>query len=148
MSTRQSELSVITKAKNLSSYIYTITQKSPKQFRFTLAARCKRNKRDVIDFEYDLASNIWKLHYELKDGTYKLSGYYHFKIFDPKERDIQALYFRDRVMQHSLCDEMSLDEIKRSLASYTGHLRHGHTYRLRKNIFSKFVLTHAKREDY
>lgn len=78
----------------------------------------------------------------------ELSGYYHFKVFDPKERDIQALYFRDRVMQHSLCDEMSLDEIKRSLASYTGHLRHGHTYRLRKNIFSKFVLTHAKREDY
>ena len=37
---------------------------------------------------------------------------------------------------------------KRYGGRYTGHLRHGHTYRLRKNIFSKFVLTHAKREDY
>ncbi len=73
---------------------------------YKLAARCKRNKRDVIDFEYNLAHELWKLHHELKDGTYKLSGYYHFKIFDPKERDIQALYFRDRVMQHSLCDNI------------------------------------------
>ncbi|MBQ7588892.1 MAG: reverse transcriptase [Lachnospiraceae bacterium] len=73
---------------------------------YKLAARCKRSKRDVIDFEYNLASNLWKLHYELKDGRYRLSGYYHFKIYDPKERDIQALYFKDRVMQHSLCDNV------------------------------------------
>ncbi len=35
MEQKQSELSVITKAKDLCSYVITITQKSPKQFRFT-----------------------------------------------------------------------------------------------------------------
>lgn len=34
-----SELQVITHAKNLCSYIFTITQKSPKQFRFSLIGR-------------------------------------------------------------------------------------------------------------
>ena len=35
----KSELTVITKAKDLCSYIITITQKSPKQFRFTFVTR-------------------------------------------------------------------------------------------------------------
>lgn len=52
MSTRQSELSVITKAKNLSSYIYTITQKSPKQFRFMLVARMQNYSIDIIEHLY------------------------------------------------------------------------------------------------
>ena len=36
---------------------------------------------------------------------------------------------------------------KRRLSSYNGHLKQGHTYRLRNNIYSKFVLTHAKKDD-
>jgi len=32
----ESELAVVTKAKDLCSYIMTVTQKSPKHFRFTL----------------------------------------------------------------------------------------------------------------
>jgi len=52
MSTKQSELSVITKAKDLSSYIYTITQKSPKQFRFTLVARLQNYSLDIIEHLY------------------------------------------------------------------------------------------------
>lgn len=52
MSTKQSELSVITKAKNLSSYIFTITRKSPKQFRFTLVARLQNYSLDIIEHIY------------------------------------------------------------------------------------------------
>lgn len=39
MSHTQSELQVITFAKNLLNYVMTITQKSPKQFRFSLVGR-------------------------------------------------------------------------------------------------------------
>ena len=35
----------------------------------------------------------------------------------------------------------TFDEIKQSLASYNGHLKHGHTWKLRKNTYGKFVLT-------
>ena len=39
--------------------------------------------------------------------------------------------------------EKDFDAIKRSLVSYQGHLRHGHTWRLRKKLFGKFVLTRS-----
>ena len=39
MERKQSELTVITKAKDLCSYVVTVTQKSPKQFRFTFTSR-------------------------------------------------------------------------------------------------------------
>ncbi|MCP1111556.1 reverse transcriptase, partial [Lachnospiraceae bacterium PAL227] len=36
---------------------------------------------------------------------------------------------------------IELENIKQSLAGFTGHLKHGHTYQLRKAIFKDFVLT-------
>lgn len=48
----QSELTVITKTKDLSSYVITITQKSPKQFRFTFVSRMQNLCLDVIECLY------------------------------------------------------------------------------------------------
>ena len=45
-----SELSVITKAKDLCSYIMTITDKSPKRFRFTLVSRLQNYGLDIIEY--------------------------------------------------------------------------------------------------
>lgn len=45
----KSELSVITKAKDLCSYIMTVTEKSPKRFRFTLVSRLQNYALDVIE---------------------------------------------------------------------------------------------------
>lgn len=70
------------------------------------AARGKRGTASIIKFELDFSRNLWKLHEELENETYHLSGYYHFRIYDPKMRDIASLYFRDRVVQHSLCDNV------------------------------------------
>lgn len=66
------------------------------QFQFLYKAyiatvKWKRNKKDVIDFELDLSKNLWKLYDELEGRNYRLSGYHCFQIFDPKEREIQAL---------------------------------------------------------
>ena len=49
MERRASELSVITQAKNLCSYVMTVTQKSPKQFRFTFTSRLQNLSLDVIE---------------------------------------------------------------------------------------------------
>ncbi|RGC80884.1 hypothetical protein DW241_10015 [Hungatella hathewayi] len=38
---------------------------------------------------------------------------------------------------------MDFDAIKQSLASYGGHLRHGHTWKLQAHIYGRFVLTKA-----
>ena len=45
----RNELSVITKAKDLCSYIMTVTEKSPKRFRFTLVSRLQNYALDVIE---------------------------------------------------------------------------------------------------
>ncbi|MCR4593431.1 MAG: hypothetical protein K5761_00050 [Clostridiales bacterium] len=52
MTHNQSELVVITKAKDLCSYIMTVTQKSPKQFRFSFISRLQNLSLDVIEYLY------------------------------------------------------------------------------------------------
>ena len=52
MNTNHSELTVITKSKDLCSYVITITQKSPKQFRFTFVSRMQNLSLDVIEYLY------------------------------------------------------------------------------------------------
>lgn len=64
----------------------------------------KRHKKEVILFEAELSKNLWALHYDLKYGRYEVGGYHSFMIYDPKEREIQAIGYRDRVIQHSICD--------------------------------------------
>ena len=52
MSATQSELTVITQAKALCSYIMTVTDKSPKRFRFTLVAKLQNYALNVIENLY------------------------------------------------------------------------------------------------
>lgn len=73
---------------------------------YKLAARCKRSKTEIIKYELHLAENLWKLHEELKAKNYTGLRYHYFMIYDPKEREIQALPFAGRIMQHSLCDNI------------------------------------------
>ena len=48
MAAYQSELAVIIKAKDLCSYVMTVTDKSPKRFRFTLVAKLQNYALDII----------------------------------------------------------------------------------------------------
>ena len=50
--TTNSELTVITKAKDLCRYVMTVTEKSPKRFRFTLVSRMQNLALDVIEQAY------------------------------------------------------------------------------------------------
>jgi len=58
MEKRQSELAVVMKAKDLCEYVMTVTQKSPKQFRFTFTSRMQNLCLDIIENIY-LANEIW-----------------------------------------------------------------------------------------
>lgn len=48
----QSELTVITRAKDLCTYVMTVTQKSPKQFRFTFTSRLQNLSLNIIESLY------------------------------------------------------------------------------------------------
>lgn len=64
----------------------------------------KRHKDEVIEFENNLCENLWKLHFELKYKKYFPSEYKKFFIYDPKLREIQAPCYRDKLVQHLICD--------------------------------------------
>jgi len=70
------------------------------------ARRGKRNKKQVIEFEINLNYNLYKLKDELDRKTYQIGAYNKFLVKEPKEREIMALHYRDRVVQHSFCDNV------------------------------------------
>lgn len=43
--------------------------------------------------------------------------------------------------------ELELEAITRSLASYNGHLKHGHTWKLKAKVYGSFVLTKDQKEE-
>lgn len=49
---------------------------------------------------------------QLKEKTYKVSPYNEFKVYEPKERIIQTTSFKDKVVQHSLCDNVLLPKLQ------------------------------------
>lgn len=62
-------------------------------------ARCgKREKKKVILFELILEQQLLILEKQLKNGTYKHGEYTKFKIYEPKEREIMASEYKDRVV--------------------------------------------------
>ena len=66
--------------------------------------RCsKQHKRDTIGFEISLSQNLTSLSKEILNGSYKIGNYKTFKIYEPKERIIEALSYKDRVVLMSLC---------------------------------------------
>ena len=73
---------------------------------YRAAARGKHGRDEVIRFEINLSDSLWSLHEELIARTYRIRPYHTFTVYDPKRREIQALAFRDRVVQHSLCDNL------------------------------------------
>ena len=66
---------------------------------FKRSSKCKGNRYDVLKFNMDLESNICNIMEELRSNKYKLGKYRSFKIYEPKERLIMALPFKDRVVQ-------------------------------------------------
>lgn len=64
--------------------------------------QCKRSRPDVSDFAQHLLINIQILHTDLKNKTYKHGKYHHFKINDPKPRDIHKALVRDRLLHHAV----------------------------------------------
>ncbi len=62
----------------------------------------KRKRGEVKRFEADLEQNILQLHNELLTHTYKTSPYTLFYLYEPKERLIYRLPFRDRVVQWAI----------------------------------------------
>lgn len=82
------------------------------------AQKGKRKKKDVRVWNSNLDENLRLLQQELLTRTYNLSEYFVFKIYEPKERIISKLPFKDRVVQWAIILVIG-DILKESFISQT-----------------------------
>ena len=69
------------------------------------AKQHKTYKGEVIKYELNLENNLTNLLHQLANGTYRLGKYFTFKIYEPKERYIQALPYKDRIVHQWYVEE-------------------------------------------
>lgn len=72
------------------------------QLSYKQARKCKRYRKEVIKFTKDKEENLIKVENDIRELTYKTGQYRYFKVYEPKERQIMALPFYDRVVQHAI----------------------------------------------
>lgn len=70
------------------------------------ARKGKRWKYAVVRYEVNILENLMFLHFMLTSKKYRLSPYNCFLVHEPKERLIMYNSFRDKIVQHSLCDNV------------------------------------------
>ena len=63
-------------------------------------------KMSAMYFLLNAVTELRKLQRELEEHTYSISGYTSFSVSYPKQRNILACKFRDKVVQHVLCDNI------------------------------------------
>lgn len=97
----------------------------------------KRFKKQVIEFEMDLETNLLQIGRELKNGRYNFSKYFEFTIYEPKKKmkrklkNFQKLYAKDKI---------ETTYIIACINSWLGHARHCNSYHLVNKMFEEFVL--------
>ena len=52
-----------------------------------------------MEFAVNQTRNLVELQEDLKNGTYEFKGYFEFKVYEPKERIINAPHYRDKIAQ-------------------------------------------------
>ena len=77
--------------------------------------KSKQHKGEVIRFETNLSVNLHSLNKELLSKKYIFGKYKRFKIYEPKERLIEALSFKDRVVVRCFCDIVLKNKIESKL---------------------------------
>ena len=75
----------------------------------------KQHKGEVIRFEISLYSNLVKMSKELGNKTYEFGDYGKFYIYEPKERLIEALPYRDRLTIRCFCDCVIIPKLEKRL---------------------------------
>lgn len=66
------------------------------------AGKGKKKNKEIIKFREKLNENILELYNSLVNDTYFISGYFHFIIYEPKERKISRLSYKHRIVHHAI----------------------------------------------
>ena len=76
-------------------------------------AKCgKGYRKSSARFDLAALDGVNALIQQLEGKTYKISEYTEFKVYEPKERVIQTTSFKDKVIQHCLCDNVLIPRLQ------------------------------------
>ena len=94
---------------------------------YKVSMKGKGKKLGAIKFSVMALENIFVMKHQLKNHEYKLSPYNEFVVSQPKRRVIKSGSFRDKVLQHCLCDYVLLPKMENEFIrdSYAGQIGKG-----------------------
>lgn len=79
----------------------------------------KSGRKDILSFEIHLENNLINLYRQLKNGSYHLGDYTTFTVFEPKQREIKSLPYRDRIVHQFYVEEFIKPYIMKRFISTT-----------------------------
>lgn len=87
----------------------------------------KKHNSSTAKFEAMSLEGLHMLKEQLENQTYRMNPYNEFKVYEPKERVIKSCSFKDKVVQHCLCDNILLPRLKYEFikTNYAGQLGKG-----------------------
>ncbi len=77
-------------------------------------AKCGKGfRKSLARFDVAALDGIHALIQQIRTKEYRVSDYSEFKVYEPKERIIQTTSFKDKVVQHSLCDNVIMPRLEK-----------------------------------
>ena len=88
--------------------------------------------KSSMKFQMIALDGIYQIKRRLETKTYQISPYHQFTIYEPKERVIKACSFQDKIVQHSLCDNVLIPSLNKEFiqTNYAGQIGKGTLYGL------------------
>lgn len=74
--------------------------------------RGKGKKKSAVKFNIMALEHLYVMKKQLIDHTYVISPYSEFVVTEPKQRVVKSGSFRDKVLQHCLCDYVLLPRMR------------------------------------
>jgi hypothetical protein len=107
------------------------------------ARKCKRQKAGTAQYEANALVYTDRLSRLLLSGSYRPSKFEIFKVYEPKERTVQAPAFVDKVVQHAIVDNVLYEAICKSFirdnyASQKGKGTHDGLMRLKSQMLTYY----------
>ena len=88
--------------------------------------------KSSMRFQMSALDGVSQIKHMLETKTYQISPYHQFTIYEPKERIIKACSFKDKIVQHSICDNVLLPNLTKEFiqTNYAGQIGKGTLYGL------------------
>lgn len=71
---------------------------------YRTSCKHKQSKLRTLEFKENLMDNLYYIHEDLFFRLYQPGDFERFKVFEPKERNIEAPAFKDKIVLHEITD--------------------------------------------